>query len=100
MPFPSAKPRVRRCLAPLRGWLCWLTGGSWKRVVAGIALMATLAGTGAFVLVSLGLVSISASSGHWKATGGMLHYAMRGAVSTQSSPHRGLSAELFTPKQR
>lgn len=84
MPFQSAKRMVRRCSAPLRRWLCWLTGGSWKRVVAAIALMAALAGTGAFVLVSLGLVSISASSGHWKATGWMLHYAMRRAVSTQS----------------
>ncbi len=84
MPFQSAKRRLQRCLAPLRRWLCWLTGGSWKRVVAAVALLATLAGTGAFVLVSLGLVSISASSGHWKATGWMLHYAMRRAVSTQS----------------
>jgi cytochrome c553 len=84
MPFQPAKRMARRCLTRLRGWLCWLTGGSWKRVVAAVALMATLAGTGAFVLVSLGLVSISASSEHWKATGWLLHYAMRRAVSTQS----------------
>ena len=84
MPFQSAKRMVQRCSAPLRRWLYWLTGGSWKRVVAAVALLAALAGTGAFVLVSLGLVSISASSGHWKATGWMLHYAMRRAVSTQS----------------
>ncbi|MGA6097909.1 c-type cytochrome [Stutzerimonas marianensis] len=84
MPFQSANPVLQRCWAPLRRWLCWLTGGSWKRVVAAIALMAALAGTGAFVLVSLGLVSIGASSGHWKATGWLLHYAMRRAVSTQS----------------
>ncbi len=84
MPFQSAKRMLLRCWAPLRRWLCWLTGGSWKRVVAAIALMAALAGTGAFVLVSLGLVSIGASSGHWKATGWLLHYAMRRAVSTQS----------------
>ncbi|MGM3386757.1 c-type cytochrome [Stutzerimonas stutzeri] len=84
MPFQSANPVLQRCWAPLRRWLCWLTGGSWKRVVAAIAMMAALAGTGAFVLVSLGLVSIGASSGHWKATGWLLHYAMRRAVSTQS----------------
>ncbi|MEK0361761.1 c-type cytochrome [Pseudomonas sp. CBC3] len=75
---------MQRASAPLRRWLCWLTGGSWKRVLAAVALMAALAGVGGFVLVSLGLVSISASSGHWKATGWLLHYAMRRAVSTQS----------------
>ncbi len=84
MLFRSAKRMVRRGSAPLRRWLCWLTGGSWRRALAAIALMAALAGAAAFVLVSLGLVSISASSGHWKATGWMLHYAMRRAVSTQS----------------
>lgn len=68
----------------MRRWLCWLTGGSWKRALAAVALMATLAGVGGFVFVSLGLASISASSGHWKATGWLLHYAMRRAVSTQS----------------
>lgn len=80
MPFRSA----RRFLRFLRRWLCWLTGGSWRRVLAAVALMATLAGAGGFALVSLGLVSIGASSGHWKATGWLLHYAMRRAVSTQS----------------
>ncbi|WP_217475805.1 c-type cytochrome [Stutzerimonas stutzeri] len=84
MPFQPARRMLRRGLARLRRWLCWLTGGSWRRVVAAVALLAALAGTGAFVLVSLGLVSISASSGHWKATGWLLHYAMRRAVSTQS----------------
>jgi len=84
MPFQSAKRLFRQRSAPLRRWLCWLTGGSWKRVVAASLLMAALVGTGAFALVSLGLVSISASSGHWKATGWLLHYAMRRAVSTQS----------------
>lgn len=84
MSFQPAKRALRRGSAPLRRWLCWLTGGSWTRVVAAIALMVALAGTGAFVLVSLGLVSISASAGHWKVTGWMLHYAMRRAVSTQS----------------
>lgn len=49
-----------------------------------MVLMLALAGAGGFALVSLGLVSISASSGHWKATGWLLHYAMRRAVSTQS----------------
>ena len=84
MPVQSAKRMLRRCLAPLRRWLCWLTGGSWKRVVAAVALLTMLAGSGAFVLVSLGLVPIGARSGHWKATGWLLHYAMRRAVSTQS----------------
>lgn len=84
MPFQPARRMLRRGLASLRRWLCWLTGGSWRRVLAAVALLAALAGTGAFVLVSLGLVSISASSGHWKATGWLLHYAMRRAVSTQS----------------
>jgi len=84
MPFQSAKRMIRRCLAPARRWLCWLSGGSWKRALAGIALLAALAGAGAFAVVSLGLVSISAGAGHWKATGWLLHYAMRRAVSTQS----------------
>ncbi len=84
MPFRSAKRLLRRGAARLRRWLCWLTGGSWKRALAAVALMAALAGVGGFALVSLGLVSISASSGHWKATGWLLHYAMRRAVSTQS----------------
>ncbi|AHL77417.1 cytochrome C [Stutzerimonas stutzeri] len=69
---------------PVRRGLRWLTGGSWRRVVAGIALLSVLAGAGGFLLASLGLVAISASSGHWKATGWILHYVMRRAVSTQS----------------
>jgi cytochrome c553 len=81
MSFRAARRMLRRASAPLR---CWLTGGSWKRALAAFALMGALASVGAFVLVSLGLVSVSASSGHWKATGWMLHYAMRRAVSTQS----------------
>jgi len=40
MPFQSAKRMIRRCLAPARRWLCWLSGGSWKRALAGIALLA------------------------------------------------------------
>ena len=46
MPVQSAKRMLRRCLAPLRRWLCWLTGGSWKRVVAAVALLTMLAGSG------------------------------------------------------
>ncbi|MCQ4286509.1 c-type cytochrome [Pseudomonas stutzeri] len=84
MPFRSAKRILQRGAARLRRWLCWLSGGSWKRVLAALALVATLAGAGGFALVSLGLVSISARSGHWGATGWLLHYAMRRAVSTQS----------------
>ena len=84
MPFRSARRILRRGSSRLRRWLCWLTSGSWKRALAAVALMAALAGMGGFVLASLGLVSISASSGHWKTTGWLLHYAMRRAVSTQS----------------
>lgn len=84
MPFPAARRILRRCWATLRRWLGWLTGGSWKRVLAAVALMGALAGVGGVTLVSLGLVPISASSGHWTATGWVLHYAMRRAVSTQS----------------
>lgn len=84
MSFRSARSLLCRVSMPLRCWLRWLTGGSWRRVAAGIMLLAGLAGAGGFLLISLGLVSISASSGHWKATGWMLHYAMRRAVSTQS----------------
>ncbi|MBA1273203.1 c-type cytochrome [Stutzerimonas azotifigens] len=54
------------------------------RVLVAIALMGALAGLGGFTLVSLGLVSVSASSGHWPATAWVLHYAMRRAVNTQS----------------
>ncbi|MFL9813958.1 c-type cytochrome [Stutzerimonas sp. VN223-3] len=75
---------MQRLSTPLRRWLRWLTGGSWKRVLAAVALMIAVAGSGGFLLISLGLVSISASSGHWAATGWVLHYAMRRAVSTQS----------------
>jgi len=76
MPFPSARRLLRR-------WLRWLTG-AWKPVLATVALLGALAGLGGFALVSLGLVSISASSGHWPATAWLLHYAMRRAVHTQS----------------
>ena len=84
MPFRSAKRLFCRVSAPLCRWLRWLTGGSWKRVLAAVVLMIAIAGSGGFLLISLGLVSISASSGHWAATGWVLHYAMRRAVSTQS----------------
>lgn len=84
MPFRSARTLLRRASMPLRRWLRWLSGGSWRRVATMTMLLAALAGAGGFLLVSLGLVSVSASSGHWKATGWMLHYAMRRAVSTQS----------------
>lgn len=80
----SASSLLCRVAMPLRRWLRWLTGGSWRRVAAGIALLAGLVGAAGVLLVSLGLVPISASSGHWKATGWLLHYTMRRAVSTQS----------------
>jgi cytochrome c553 len=84
MSFRSVRSLFRRAAMPLRRGLCWLTGGSWRRAAAGVALLTGLAGVTAALLASLGLVPISASSGHWKATGWMLHYVMRRAVSTQS----------------
>ena len=49
----------------------------------GVSLLA-LAGIGAGLIVSLGLVPIKASSGHWGATEWLLHFAMKRSVATHS----------------
>lgn len=51
--------------------------------LAGIALAG--AALGALVMVS-GIVSVAASSGHWKITEWVLHFAMRRSVATHSLP--------------
>ncbi len=65
-------------------FLDWLGGGLPRRLALGVALVLLMLGAGALALTSAGLVSISASSGHWPVTSWFLHYSMRRAVSTQS----------------
>ncbi|SDS64844.1 Cytochrome c553 [Halopseudomonas xinjiangensis] len=62
----------------------WLGGSLFRRLALGVALVLLMLGAGALALTSAGLVSISASSGHWPVTSWFLHYSMRRAVSTQS----------------
>jgi len=50
----------------------------WKHF-AGLVLAGAL---GAFLLAWLGLIGVSASSGHWKATDWFLHWVMRSSVRT------------------
>ena len=64
--------------------LAWLGGGLLRRLTLGAAALALLMGLGGLAMSSAGLVSISASSGHWPVTSWFLHHSMRRAVSTQS----------------
>lgn len=64
--------------------LDWLGASLVRRLAVGIALLLFLLAAGALAVTSAGLVSISASSGHWPVTSWFLHYSMRRAVSTQS----------------
>ena len=54
---------------------------TWPRVILGVAVLATLGLTVAW----LGLINIGASSGHWAITDKFLHWTMRNAVRTQSA---------------
>lgn len=54
---------------------------TWTRVLLGIALLATLGLTVAW----LGIINIGASTGHWVITDKFLHWSMRNAVRTQSA---------------
>ena len=64
--------------------LSWLEGSRLRRLLIGALGVLALLGLGAGVITSAGLVSISASSGHWPVTSWFLHYSMRRAVSTQA----------------
>ena len=85
MPFQSAKAYARQVAVLTGQGLRWLVAGSWKRVFAILALASILVAAGGFFLASVGLVSISASSGHSPVTAWFLHYTMRNAVRLQSS---------------
>lgn len=68
----------------LERFLNWLGASLFRRLALGIVLVLMMLGVGALAITSAGLVSISASSGHWPVTSWFLHYSMRRAVSTQS----------------
>ena len=68
----------------LERFLNWLGASLFRRMALGIAVVLITLGVGALAVTSAGLVSISASSGHWPITSWFLHYSMRRAVSTQS----------------
>ena len=59
------------------------------------ALLAILAVGGMLVVVS-GLVPIKASSGHWRITSWLLHFAMRRSVATHSLGPAGPGARCST----
>ena len=69
---------IRSLLGPTPGW----TG--LKRWFLQIATLVIIASSVGFLLVTLGLVPIKASSGHWPITEWFLKYGMSRAVSTQS----------------
>ncbi len=54
---------------------------TWTRVLLGLALLATVGMTVAW----LGIINIGASTGHWAITDKFLHWTMRNAVRTQSA---------------
>lgn len=78
------RSRLRHSLGRLRDSLLYLTAGAWRRALLGLALLALVTALGGFLFVWSGLVSVAASSGHWPATGWLLHFSMRSAVRTQS----------------
>jgi cytochrome c553 len=53
---------------------------TWKRVLLGLTLLATLG----LAVAWLGIIDIGASGGHWAITDKFLHWSMRNAVRTQS----------------
>ncbi|TDX31668.1 cytochrome c553 [Modicisalibacter xianhensis] len=58
--------------------------GHGKALLLGLAMLGGVLAGGGFLVVWLGLVPISASSGHWPVTRWFLHFAMRNAVETQA----------------
>lgn len=77
--------RVRECLG----------GGSWRRFLCRLLLVAALAGVAALAWISAGFAPVAASAGHWPVTNVLLHYAMRRAVGTRS-----IAVEPPPPEER
>lgn len=63
-----------------------------KRALIRLAALLLAFALLAFVAICIGLVPVAASSGHWKATGWLLHFAMRQSV--------GLRAHTVSPSER
>jgi cytochrome c553 len=69
---------VKSLLGPAPGW----TG--MKRWLLQITILGMLVGMSVFLVLTLGLVPIKASSGHWPITAWFLKHAMNRSVSTQA----------------
>jgi cytochrome c553 len=69
---------ITALLGPAPGW----TG--LKRWLLQISMMVLLAGLGGFFVAAMGLVPITASSGHWPITAWFLNFTMSRSVSTHS----------------
>jgi cytochrome c553 len=62
----------------------YFTGGSHKRALLGVTIMACTFAAGGFLYVWLGLVPVAASEGHWRITNWFLRFAMRNSVELSS----------------
>lgn len=58
----------------------YLTGGSWKRALVGVVVMAGVFAVGGFLYAWIGLAQIAASEGHWRITEWFLRFTMRNSV--------------------
>lgn len=57
-----------------------------KRWALRLGLLLAAAGLGGFLVAASGIISLTASSGHWAVTRWFLHFAMRRSVATHALP--------------
>lgn len=74
------KRRVDRAVSLIKKTVCYLTGGSWKRTLLGVAVLSCVFAVGGFLYAWLGLVPVAASEGHWRVTEWFLRFTMRNSV--------------------
>ncbi|MGQ4660860.1 c-type cytochrome [Lysobacter sp. F6437] len=64
-------------------WSC-LVGGSWTLALGRLLLAAVVFGLAGLLFVSVGLMPVAASQGHWPITQVLLHFVMRRSVQTHA----------------
>lgn len=74
--------RVLRWLR--RGWRL-LVGDSWRLAACRVLAVLAALGIGGWLFVSLGLVPVAASEGHWRPTRLFLHFVMQRSVATRTT---------------
>lgn len=74
------KYKLKRVVASIKSTAYYLTGGSWKRTLLGVAVLSFIFAAGGFLYVWLGLMPVAASEGHWRITNWFLRFTMSNSV--------------------